>query len=155
MLAEATLQSCLGKHISVICPIGFADNGDNHCAHFVSHVLGYQFGATCRTMKRGNGTPASIRVQDLFSRCISAGRWAELPVPLFWGLVFITNASNVNLRAKLMSNVPRKHVGIFYGGMRTVYHYSNSRRQVICQTPEEFSKHYSAPDNAMFWGVAP
>ncbi|MBE0656387.1 MAG: hypothetical protein IH602_01790 [Bryobacteraceae bacterium] len=155
MLAESTLRAYLGKHISTICPIGFADDGDNHCAHFVSHVLGYQFGATCRTMKRGTGTPASIRVHDLFSHCVSVGKWDELPVPLFWGLVFITRASNVNLKSKVMNNVPRKHVGIFYGGMRTIYHYSNSRRQVVSQTPEQFSNHYSSPDNAMFWGAAP
>lgn len=155
MLSESTLRGYLGKHIRDICPIGYAADTDNHCAHFVSHVLGYQYGATCRTMKNGQGTPASIRVQELFPRCVSVGTWDQLPVPLFWGLVFITRASNVNLNTKTMQNVPRKHVGIFYGGARTIYHYSNSRRQVVCQSPEEFSRHYSAPDNAMFWGAAP
>lgn len=155
MLTETTLQGFLGKHISNLCPIGYADDSDNHCAHFISHVLGYQYGATCRTMKHGTGTPGSIRVHEVFARCLSVGRWADLPVPLFWGLVFITNATNVNLTAKTMHNVPRKHIGIFYGGPRTIYHYSNSRRQVVSQTPEEFSRHYSAPDNKMFWGSAP
>jgi hypothetical protein len=155
MITEAALNSYLGKHISAICAIGYADNGDNHCAHFVSHVLGYQFGTTCRTMKNGTGTPGSIRVHELFARCLSVGKWDELPVPLFTGLVFITNAGNVKVANKQMNNVPRKHVGIFWGGMRRIWHYSNSKRQVVSQTPEEFSHHYPSPDNAMFWGSAP
>ena len=154
-LAESTLTGLLGKHIREICTIGYTDDSDNHCAHFVSHVLGYQFGATCRTMVNGRGTPGSIRVQDVFSRCLQVGNWDDLPTPLFWGLIFITNPSNVNVERKTMVNVPRKHVGIFYGGSRTIYHYSNSRHRVVSQTPSEFSHHYAAPDNAMYWGSAP
>ena len=155
MPTEATLRALLGQHIRQICPIGYANDSDNHCAHFVSHVLSYQFSTTCRTMVHGTGNPATIRVQDVFSHCLQVGKWAELPVPLFWGLVFITNASNVNIRNKAMVNVPRKHVGIFIGGARTIFHYSNSRRQVVEQTPAQFSNHYASPDNAMFWGSAP
>lgn len=154
-LSEATLLGLLGRHIRDICPLGYANDADNHCAHFVSHVLGYQFGATCRTMVHGTGTPGSIRVQEVFARCLSVGNWSDVPVPLFWGLVFITNPRNVNTSAKSMVNVPRKHVGIFIGGARTVYHYSNSRGQVVFQTPVDFSHHYPAPDNAMYWGAAP
>ena len=85
-------------------------------------------------------------------RCGALGRTAR---SLVWGLVFITNASNVTLGTQTMNNVPRKHIGIFYGGARTIYHYSNSRHQVVSQTPQQFSNHYPAPDNAMFWGGAP
>ena len=106
-------------------------------------------------MANGTGTPGSIRVQDVFSHCLQVGIWANLPSPLFWGLVFITNARNVNIATKVMTNVPRKHVGIFIGGSRTIYHYSNIRRQVVAQTPDQFSSHYPSPDNAMFWGSAP
>jgi hypothetical protein len=135
--------------------VGYASNSDNHCAHFVSHVLGYQFGATCKTMANGKGTAASIRVQDVFAHCLQVGKWEQFPVPLIAGLVFIANAANVSISSKVMHNVPRKHVGIFYGGMRRIWHYSNSQRKVISQTPEEFSHHFGAPDNAMFWGSAP
>ena len=155
MLSQATLDSYVGKHIKDICPVGFHSDSENHCAHFVSHVLGYRFGATCRTMHVGTGTPGSIRVHEVFARCVGVGNWAELPVPLFWGLVFITNAGNVRLAQKQMDNVPKKHIGIFYGGPRTIYHYSNSRRQVVTQTPEQFVNHYPSPHNAMFWGGAP
>jgi hypothetical protein len=152
---ESSLNTLLGKHIRDICTIGYAADSENHCAHFVSHVLGYKFGATCHTMANGKGTPASIRVQDVFSHCLQVGKWDDIPSPLYWGLVFITNASNVNINAKQMVNVPRKHVGIFIGGMRSIYHYSNSQHKVVTQTPAAFSNHYAAPDNAMFWGSAP
>jgi hypothetical protein len=155
LVTEATLNAYLGQHISQICGIGYSSDSDNHCAHFVSHVLGYQFGVTCRTMIHGRGTPASIRVQEVFARCLQVGPWDDLPTPLFWGLVFITNATNVNVQSRQMQNVPRKHIGIFLGGSRQIWHYSNSRRQVVSQTPAEFSHHYPAPDNAMFWGSAP
>ncbi len=153
-ITEGTLVAHLGEHISRICAVGYAADSDNHCAHFVSHMLGYRFGATCATMAHGSGTPASIRVQDLFSHCLQAAAWDARPVPLLWGLVFITNASNVHLAQQRMDNVPRKHVGIYFNYGR-IYHYSNSRRQVVSQTPAEFSRHYPAPDNAMFWGSAP
>jgi hypothetical protein len=152
MLDEATLNGYLGKHISQLCSIGYHSDADNHCAHFVSHVLGLQFGATCRTMVRATGTPGSSRVHEVFARCLSVGRWSELPVPLVVGLVFITNAANVRLAHKLMDNVPRKHIGIFCGAGPRIWHYSNSQRKVVSQTPAEFSRHYPAPDNAMFWG---
>jgi hypothetical protein len=154
-IPEATLVAQLGKHIRDICAVGYANDSDNHCAHFVSHMLGYQFGATCRTMVNGTGTSGSIRVQELFSRCTSAGAWSGLAQTLQFGLVFITNASNVNLQNRQMHNVPRKHVGIFIGPARNIYHYSNSQRRVVMQTPAQFSNHYAAPDNAMFWGAAP
>jgi hypothetical protein len=83
------------------------------------------------------------------------GKWDDIPSPLYWGLVFITNPSNVNIKNKQMVNVPRKHVGIFIGGMRSIYHYSNNQHKVVTQTPDAFSHHYAAPDNAMFWGSAP
>jgi hypothetical protein len=153
MITEATLDGLLGKNIASICTVGYANATDNHCAHFVSHVLGYQFGFTCRGMVNGPGTPATIRVQELFPRCPSVGTWATRPPHLTHCLVFITNASNVNLAARTMVNVPRKHVGIFVDGH--IWHYSNSRDQVVKQTPEQFSHHYAPPSNAMFFGAFP
>jgi hypothetical protein len=156
MLTQATLDGYLGKHISDICSVGYQNNADNHCAHFVCHVLSYQFGLTCRTMVNGKGgTPASIRVQEVFPKCGQVGNWDDLPANVNQGLVFITNARNVHLDRKVMDNVPRKHVGIFFGGMRQIWHYSNHQHQAVKQTPEEFSRHYPVPDNAMFWGSMP
>jgi len=153
MITRQFLDGYVGQHIRTICQVGFHGDNHNHCAHFVSHVLGFQFGVTCRGMTPGQGTPGSIRVHEIFSRCFDAGTWAELPFPLATGLVFITNAANVNVQNRTMVNVPRKHVGIFFGGSRDIWHYSNAQRRVVRQAPSQFVNHYSAPDNAMFWGV--
>jgi hypothetical protein len=152
---QSNLQTLLGKHISQICTRGYSANSDNHCAHFVSHVLGLNAGATCATMTSGSGVSASIRVHEIFSRCPTIGAWSSLSPTTFCGLVFITNASNVNLGTRTMTNIPRKHVGIFLGVVPQIWHYSNSKRKVVRQTPEEFSHHYASPDNAMFWGSLP
>lgn len=68
-------------------------------------------------------------------------------------LVFNTNAGNVDLGKKVMSNLPRKHVGTYHGGL--IYHYSNTQHCVVQQTPHQCSHHYAAPDNAMFYGSLP
>lgn len=153
MITAADLDALLGREITTICTVGYTNRNDNHCAHFVSHALGYRFGFTCAGMVDGPGPPATIRVHELFPRCPSVGRWNDKPASLTQGLVFITRASNVNVAAKTMVNVPRKHVGIFIGGF--IWHYSNTRDQVVKQTPAEFSRHYAPPDNAMFYGELP
>ena len=151
MITQAQLNALVGKSIGQICPNGFTSNADNHCAHFVSHVLGYTFGVTCQMMGRPNGPGANLRVQEIFPRCAKVGVWSLRPATLSACLVFITRAANVNLATKVMANVPRKHIGIFLGGF--VWHYSNSQHKVVRQTPAQFSLHYPAPDNAMFYGA--
>jgi hypothetical protein len=153
MITQAQLTGYLGKSIGEICPNAYASTHDNHCAHFVSHVLGYHFGATCQVMGNGKALGASLRVQDLFVRCRSVGAWSLRPTALKPCLVFITRAGNVNLSAKTMANVPRKHVGIFADGF--IWHYSNSQQKVVRQTPAQFAQHYPSPDNAMFFGALP
>ena len=153
MITQQQLNAFLGKTISQICANGYVNASDNHCAHFVSHALGYQFGATCRMMGSGKGPAANLRVQELFARCLSVGAWDARQVSLSSCLVFITRASNVNLAGKVMSNVPRKHVGVYFTGM--IWHYSNSQQRVVKQTPPQFSTHYASPDNAMFYGSMP
>ena len=154
MLAnQLILSTYLDKTIADICPNGYANAADNHGAHFVSHAMGYGFGATCLTLRRGRGFGACIRVQEIFPRCPTVGAWAARPVTMTTCLVFITNASNVDVATKVMSSVPQKHVGFYISGL--IYHYSNSQHQVVQQTPEQFSHHYAAPDNAMFYGSLP
>jgi hypothetical protein len=153
MITQQQLESYLGKSISQICPNGFTGNADNHCAHFVAHVLGYRFGVTCQLMTHGRLPGATIRVQEIFPRCGAVGVWSLRPSSLPTCLVFITRVGNVDLAARVMSNVPRKHIGIFFGGL--VWHYSNSQHRVVKQTPAQFSQHYPPPDNAMFYGSMP
>ena len=153
MISVATLEAYLTKNISELCPNSYANPNDNHCAHFVSHAVGFRFGYTCGHMKRGPGPAACIRVQEVLHRCPVVGAWTSRPIVLIQCLVFITKATNVDLTTRTMENVPRKHVGILLNDF--IYHYSNSRHQVVRQTPEEFSHHYPAPSNAMFYGQLP
>jgi hypothetical protein len=152
-ITKDMLDAYLQKNISEVCPNGYTAAADNHCAHFVSHVLGFRFGLTCGDMGHGTGPSANIRVQELFPKCPTVGTWAQKPLVLMQCLVFITNANNVDLQNKTMVNVPRKHVGIYYNG--TIWHYSNSHQQAVSQTPQAFSNHYPPPSNAMFYGTIP
>ncbi len=147
------LNALLGEGIARICQRGFDDADDNHCAHFVSHVLGYQFGYTCANAVAGPGRSAGIRVAELFPECPEVGRWRDRPSTLEMGLVFITHPGNVNLQNKTIANVPKKHVGIFIGD--EIWHYSNTRDEVVRQTSDQFSRHYDPPHNAMFYGSLP
>lgn len=153
MITQNQLTGYLGKSIGEICHNGYTGHADNHCAHFVAHVLGYHFGVTCQMMGSSKGPAATLRVQDLFPRCRTVGLWSLRPASLKTCLVFITRAANVNLSAKVMANVPRKHVGIFADGF--VWHYSNSQQKVVRQTPAQFGLHYPSPDNSMFFGSLP
>jgi hypothetical protein len=153
MITQQQLDGYLGKSIAAICQNDYASPHDNHCAHFVSHVLGYKHGVTCHMMGSGQGPAAALRVQEIFPKCKAVGVWSLRPSSLSTCLVFITRASNVNLAGKVMANVPRKHIGIYLGGF--IWHYSNSRQQVVKQTPTQFKLHYPSPDNAMFYGSLP
>lgn len=151
----ADLNELLTKHITEICTNSYTDTAHNHCAHFVSHVAGYQFGYTCfnQTGKGERSTRANLRVQEIFAQCRSVGRFDERPESLTTGLIFITDERNVDIATKVMQNVPRKHIGFFHGEM--VWHYSNSRNQVVSQTSEQFSKHYPGDRIIMFYGEYP
>src|SRR4051812_40352680 len=104
MITQQQLTAYLGQPIAQICGNNYASPNDNHCAHFVSHAMGYPFGATCRMMSGGPQPGANIRVQEIFPRCLTVGAWASRPPALTPCLVFITNASNVNLATKAMNN---------------------------------------------------
>lgn len=85
---------------------------------------------------------ASIRVHEVFERCRRVGRWEDKPADIVCGFIFVIAAGNISVRRHTMSNVRKKHVGIFIGN--TVWQYKNAVRQVVKQTPDEFSRHYGA-----------
>jgi len=99
------------------------------------------------------GDGATLGVDRIFSHCPTVGNWSEKPVTLWFCLVFITNGREVNLAARTMVNVPKKHVGIFSEGW--IYNYSKSSRGVVKQTPDVFKNHYGKPHNDMFYGYMP
>ncbi len=146
--STATLDSFLEKNISEICACDYENDSDNHCAHFVSHVMDFSFGFTCKGMTGKGEKGASIRVHELFAMCQEVGEWQFNTCPKPAGLAFVTNRSNVDLDTKHMENVPRKHVGIFLGN--TVWHYSNTDDKVVKESIDQFRHHYSGESIAVF-----
>lgn len=148
------LSETLDKTIAELCRNRFTGAEENHCAHFVCHVLELDSGYDCKTHKNGSHPGACIRVQELFAECPQVGNWNDAPQGM--KIVFVTDKSNVNLTAHTMRNVPRKHVGIFSEGH--VYHYSNTLDIVIRQTPADFLTRFQGAyggNQGLFFGTFP
>jgi hypothetical protein len=151
-ITPAILDSYLGKQISQICGNSYTDAAINHCAHFVNHVMALSFPTSCRNLVHGPVPGANIRVQETFAHCGEVGRWPP-PLPLVKCYAFVTKASEVDLPTKTMGNIENKHVGIFCE--THVWHYSNTQDKVVKVTPDQFSRHYTGPGYAMFYGEFP
>ena len=148
------LSETLNKTIADFCKNRFTGSGENHCAHFVCHVLELDSGYDCKIHTNGSHPGSCIRVHELFSECPQVGNWNGAPDGM--KVVFVTDKSNVDLAAHTMRNVPKKHVGIFSDG--NVYHYSNSQDIVIRQTPADFLARFKAfygGNQALFFGTFP
>ena len=131
------LGRSLNKNISALCPFSLGkDNSRNHCAHYVSHIMGYELaGPTCKNFtwadKQNPARGATIRVDDLFKNSPETGLLSAKPAAISECLVFVTINSNVTkVGSKLvMHDNPRKHVGILSQGK--VWNYSNSHNKVV------------------------
>ena len=140
-IVPTELSESLGKTISDLCPFSIAqDNGVNHCAHYVSHMMGYELpGATCRNytwddreMGRAEEIKgANIRVDEVFNRLQRTGPWTDKPDNLRECLIFVTRAYNMRTDGDklIMGDHPYKHIGILTNGY--VWHYSNSNNKVV------------------------
>jgi hypothetical protein len=145
-----TIGRSLHKKISDLCPFSLAkNNSQNHCAHYVSHIMGYELsGTTCKNFtwddKQKEARGATIRVDDLFSKSPETGLLANKPASMNECLVFVTLASNVNkVGNKLaMGNHPRKHIGILSKGK--VWNYSNSNNKVVADPLATFKTKFSS-----------
>lgn len=143
------LTRSLGIHISKICPFSIANNNlENHCAHYVSHILGYQFpGATCKNAtwadKQSVGQGATIRVNDLFNSILVTDKLANKPAVLTECLIFVTLGTNMKTIANrlMMGTHPKKHVGILYNG--NIWSYSNSQNKVVADSLFMFKNKFS------------
>ena len=131
---RSRLENALGKPIDDICPNRFHDHSANHCAHFVSHMMGLGFSFNCREYKGGSKQPANIRVHEVFKQCPKVGKWSARPTIDGPFLVFVTRTNNVDVDTKTMGNIPQKHIGVFLDGH--IYHYSNTQEMAVKWTPE-------------------
>lgn len=143
------LTKYLGKRIDQICQFSLAKkHTENHCAHFVSHVMKYDgFAVTCKSFtsadKQLPGKGAAIRVDDIFNVAPKVGPWEQRPPGLVSCLIFVTNSGNMRrtgTRLEMKSH-RNKHIGIFIDG--TVWHYSNTADQVA----KDSFVHFTASSN--------
>jgi hypothetical protein len=159
------LQSFVGQTVEDFCPNGtkdFAKVGDthNHCAHFVSHALGFQIGKLCNTMSYANrkntASGRSLVVSDLFNACPERGLWSARPAALDCCLIFAVGAHGASQAANgqwTMANIPRKHVGIHLNG--ECYNYHNTHNEGVgVNAASFFEKLYGAGTTA-FYGTFP
>lgn len=124
----------LGKKMSEICGHSISSKiGENQCAHFVSHVMGYESGFefTCKNHtladKQIAGKGAAIRVNEIFKACPEVGYWIKRPTGLSSLLIFVTISSNIGhdcIRLE-MGTHRLKHVGIFIDGK--VWHHGKTQ----------------------------
>jgi hypothetical protein len=136
------MQIYLGAPIGKLCqnPI-VSDLSQNHCCHFVSHVMNYEQVAgamNCTLRRSGPGVP--IRVNELFNIAPNRGWWGppdgDLEEPC---LVFASVGSNVQQwpgQPPTMHDHPFKHVGIFTEGK--IWHYSTRHGRVFADPPPVF-----------------
>jgi hypothetical protein len=149
------LEAAVGKGISEICPNRFHNPDENHCAHFVSHMLGISHAFNCKQHAGGGKPGANIRVHEVFPVCPRVGKKADMDLSRTQ-IVFITLAANVNVAAKTMVNIPQKHVGVYCDG--NVYHYGNTADRVTKESLNSFeTKFQNLYDGVqgLFFGFIP
>jgi hypothetical protein len=147
-IGKDVLNSYLGKSVEEFCT-KYNDHNDNHCAHFVGHVLGLQFqhcalcsnvGLSIKYAERATGY--CIRVDQIFKQCANRGYWDDKKNEDVC-FVVATIASVIDSESSItLNNGPNKHIGILLDGR--VYNYSNSHDQVVAKSIHEFKRHYGA-----------
>lgn len=157
MLNKAVLDGLVGKTIGEFCAHGYDAKNDNHCAHFVSHVLNLNVGMTCGRLvptPDPKAAAASVRVHEIFDASRNVRQLVQCPLR-GEGLVFVSAATNFVRQGTTtaLRNVPKKHIGLFLGN--DVWHYSNSRDRVVRQSAEEFLTHYPKQTNAIWLADIP
>jgi len=128
----------LGLHINQVCRNAIVSApGQNHCAHFVSHVMRWHHipgAARCGFMSHSDSRPGvHIRVNEIFNVAPNRAAWpagAALPDPC---LVYATIPSNVRPGPPpTFGTHERKHIGLYYLGK--IWHYSTFNRQVFADS---------------------
>ena len=154
-ITKEFLDGFVGKKIEDICNI-FGETGDehNHCAHFVSHVLGFRIGQLCSSMKfetrKNFESGRTMRVNDLFNNCPVRGYWNDKPNDLDCCLIFAalkTEIKNEN-GTLVIGTHPKKHVGIYFKGC--AYNYGNTKDKVRVDGASHFQNLYGKGTVALY-----
>jgi hypothetical protein len=162
---KAFLDLLDGKTVEEFCPKskvrGFkVGDTENHCAHFVSHALGFRFGELCLSDRWFGDEGRTMRVDEIFHWCPDRGPWSSRPKDLDTCLIFATISTNVVdvPGAQLeFGNKRQKHVGIWHKGR--AYNYHNSTvgkvREGVRTDGEHFFQHVYGPKTKCFYGTFP
>lgn len=148
------LDSFVGKRIDQVCQSSLGrDFSQNQCAHFVSHMLGYDLSqnASCKYLtfadsRDDNIDGATIRVDTVFNETRSRDRHLLSDMACHTpGLIFVTQSRNITADGR-MGNMPAKHIGILFWPW--VYHYSNTHNRVS----KEHVKHFRTTFSRVYGG---
>ncbi len=132
------LTGLVGARIGTICPNGYDDPSASHCAHFVSHVVGFNYGCTCQELTGGFGEAACVRVHEIFEHCGRVGPWKDR-LDRSPCLAFVCRPAAFDFTSKRLLNIPNKHIGIFCNNH--VFHYSSRQQAVVMKSVLAFVKY--------------
>jgi hypothetical protein len=93
---QTKLERSVGQNINQICNTGFTSPSENHCAHYVCHILDLQYGLVCGSMAwatRGQG--ATLRVNELYNALDDTGRWDARPATEGGKFIFVIRAAHM------------------------------------------------------------
>ncbi len=152
--SQLNLEPYIGKSVVDFCgKYGSVGDSENHCAHFVSHVLQLRIpgAALCSNVggeesswsyvERRNGY--CVRVNQVFNSCKNRARWNDNSIPRVPFFVVATVPANIESEDPLtIGTMSRKHIGIYVGGM--IYNYGNASDAVRKVSVATFKHHYGA-----------
>lgn len=158
---KADLEVSVGKRIDKICAstLGSSFN-QNQCAHYVSHMMGYEFSqsASCKYLtfddsQNDEVEGATVRVDVIFNKLVPAHRQELVNNTCYRpGLIFVTQKKNIK-SGGAMGSMPAKHIGVLIWPW--VYHYSNTQNKVkkedITSFINTFKSAYSGNGPVVFY----
>jgi hypothetical protein len=146
------LEPYLGKSVVDFCgKYGSVGDSENHCAHFVSHVLQLRIpgAALCSNVGGSSYTYAErragfcVRVNQVFNSCSNRARWDDNNLPTDVCFIVATLEENIQSENPLtIGAMSRKHIGFYSGGH--VYNYGNTQDKVRKTPLADFKRHYGA-----------
>jgi len=146
------LDKYLGQSVIDFCgKYGSVGDSENHCAHFVSHVLQLRIPGA-RLCSNVAGTSDSyddrrkgycVRVNQVFNSCNKRARWDDRSLPV--GVCFVVATLEANIVSEdplTIGDMSKKHIGFYSGGQ--VYNYGNANDKVRTTSLADFKRHYGA-----------
>jgi hypothetical protein len=146
------LEGYLGQSVVDFCgKYGSIGDSENHCAHFVSHVLGLRIpGAALCSNVAGSAYAYEdrrkgfcIRVNQVFNSCSNRVRWSDAAAPATVCFIVATLEANIESESPLtIGSMRKKHIGFYSDGW--VYNYGNTADKVRKTSLGDFKRHYGA-----------